>query len=160
MSNQQNISSLMADVGPLANLLSVTEYEEDNVWTLLVDEETVLLADWDQSRGCLVLSGDVAEPWEADRLYWYETLLQYNDQWQQTGGLRMSLESPGGKFVQMCDLAAADLTAQQLCTVIENFVLTLKGWREILAQPRGEGPSDDDSVSAPEQPDYSQMIRP
>src|SRR5262245_11105042 len=85
MAGKDNVHALMRDIGSQLALLEVTEFEELGTWTLVVDETTVLYAEYDEGRNVLVLSADVDKPTEARRLLLYDLVLQYNNLWRETG---------------------------------------------------------------------------
>ncbi len=144
MAGREHVQALMRDIGPQMGLLEVTEFAEPHVWTLVVDEETVLFVDYDDPGARLLLSAEVGEPAEAGRLVLYELLLRYNDAWRETGGGRMALD-PAGVVVQQFEMAVAGLELQRLQAAVGTFVDVLRGWREILATA---GRHDADASSA------------
>lgn len=133
MSGKQHVQALMRAIGPQLGLLEVTEFEAENTWTLVPDEDSVLFADYDDAGGRLVLSAEVGRPAGDDRLRLYELLLRYNNRWPETGGVRMALDEADGGVVQLFDLPVADLDLARLQTVVANFLDMLKAWREIVA---------------------------
>jgi hypothetical protein len=156
VASKEHVHSLMADLGPLLELLEVTEFAKENVWTLVVDEQTTVFADYDDGFGRVTLSADVAEVPPGGRERLYELLLTYNNQWSETGGVRMGLDAPGGSVVQMVDLPADGLDLPQLQAVVGNFVDKIRAWREIVAKS-GDGLGLRDT--GPEDPFMSGMIR-
>jgi hypothetical protein len=145
---KEHVQSLMRAVGPQLDLLEVTEFDEQNVWTLVVDEATVLFADYDDAQARLVLSADVARPPGTERQSLYELLLRYNNLWPETGGVRMALDEADGNVGQLFDLPVADLDLPRLQAVISGFVATLLGWREIVGRP----------VAGTAEPPFSPML--
>ncbi len=133
MADRKHVQALMREIGPQSGLLEVTEFAERDVWTLIVDEATVLFADYDDAGARLMLSAEVGEPAEAGRLRLYELLLRYNDAWRETGGGRMALD-PAGAVVLLFELPVAGLELARLQAAIGGFTAALGGWREILAK--------------------------
>ena len=107
MTEAAQIHALMTENGPRLELAEVTASEEHGQWTLVVDEATVLFADWDEERQCVWLSAEVGAPAAGDQLRLYELLLVYNNGWAETGGIRMALDEAGGSVVMTYDLPAA-----------------------------------------------------
>lgn len=140
MSGKAQLHRLMAEIGPLLELQEVTEFEAEDLWTLVVDADTVLFLDYQATPERLVLSAEAGVPAEAGREF-YATLLQYNNQWAETGGVRLALDGPEGGVVQIVDLALAGLDLSQLQTTLMGFLATLRAWREIVAQA-GAGRAD------------------
>jgi hypothetical protein len=139
MTAKQHVGALMRDVGPQLDLLEVTEFDDQDVWTLVVDETTVVFADYNDAQSRFVLSADVAQPQWNDRQALYELLLRYNNCWPQNGGVRMALDEADGNVVQLVDLPVADLDLPRLQAAILGFVATLSAWREILSRPGASG---------------------
>lgn len=132
----------MAEIGPLADLMAVGEHEGRNVWALRADAETLLFADLDEERSCLILSGDVGTPAPAERPRLNDLLLRYNAHWDETGGVRMAVEGQDGPVVQIVDVPLAGLDAQRLQALVRGFVTKLRAWRAIL---HGSGSSEEDA---------------
>ncbi len=136
MPDYSQLSEVMAELGPLAELLDVTGYPAEKTWTLLIDEDTVVVADLDEERNCLVLSCEVAEPLADDVAEWTAVALKYNGLWQASGGFRLGVEDDRGPFVLLLDLSASDLDASRLHQQLTRFLETLRGWRTVLQMPR------------------------
>jgi hypothetical protein len=68
MTEAAQIHALMTENGPRLELAEVTASEEHGQWTLVVDEATVLFADWDEERQCVWLSAEVGAPAAGDQL--------------------------------------------------------------------------------------------
>jgi hypothetical protein len=130
----------MAEIGALADLMAVAEHEGENVWALRVDEETLLFADLEQERDCLVLSGEVGTPPPSDRARLHDLLLRYNFHWDETGGVRMAVEGQDGPVIQLVDVPLAGLDGHRLQALVRGFTTKLQAWRAILqggASPEG-----------------------
>lgn len=143
------LNALMTELGPKLDALQVKHFEGKNFWTVLFDEAVLLYVDLDPARQTLVVSADVAEPLPEARLARYEMILQYNNLWTETGGLRMALDSPEGVVVLLVDVPLAGITRETLATLCGNFVEAVHTWREILERPLDTGgdtpPADEDA---------------
>lgn len=149
MSDRRHVQALMREIGPGLELQEVTEFEERGTWTLVVDDGTVLFADYDDGREGIVLSAEVALPPEAGRPALHEFMLRYNNAWRETGGVRLALDGEGA-VVQLFDVPAAGLDLSRLQGVVAGFVGTLRAWREIVA--RGGARGQEDAEAAPVNP--------
>ena len=109
MTGKAQVQALVAEIGPLLELGEVTAFDAEDLWTLVVDAETVLFLDYEQGQERLWLSGEVATPPPSERARLHETLLTYNHRWRDTGGLRMSLDGEGGAVVLSYDMPAEGL---------------------------------------------------
>jgi hypothetical protein len=150
-----HVQSLMAEIGSLADLMAVAEHEGEDVWSLRVDEDTILFADPDRERGCLVLWGDVGTPQPGDRARLYDLLLRYGFHWDETGGVRMAVEGQDGPVIQLVDIPLAGLDGQKLQALVRGFAAKLHAWRAIL----GGGAGGDGAAPDWSGPDGSFMIR-
>ena len=74
MSLSHRIHELLAEIGPVLDLLIIDEYEAENLWHIAMDAETIFFAEIDTARGILVLSTDVGTPTGVDRLKLYEQI--------------------------------------------------------------------------------------
>ena len=149
MDNFQHIHTIMSELGPLLELAEITEFTEEATWMLIVDEDTVLIADYDSAATRLYLSADVATPPDDKRTAIYEMLLQYNLSFRETGGMRMSLDGPGGMVVQSCDLWTHHLDLDVLQTVVVNFIEKLHIWREQVSSGASNLDSESDKPFDP-----------
>lgn len=158
MTDFEIAQQLMAEIGPRLELSEVTEFSEDECWVLIVNDETVIAVDYDESAGRLVLSAEVVVPAAESRFQVYEQLLQFNHQWPETGGLRFSLDGPAGTVVQAFDLSLTNLNIQTLESVLANFVEQLAVWRELIQ--RGATAPMTETTGVPPEPTLTPgMIR-
>ena len=136
MSSKEHVHNLMAEIGPLLELMQITESAEGNSWLLVVDEETAIDLDYNEMRNRVILAGEVGLPADENRYGFYETILQYNYLWEETDGLKMALDGPAGNVWIMFDTTASDLDISMLQTVIVNFCETLRSWREAMKEEK------------------------
>jgi hypothetical protein len=140
MASLEQLNALMAEIGPILELQEVTGFASQELWTLQVDDDTLLFADHDPAQGRIVLSGEVATPRPAGKAAVHELLLQYNNQWKTTGGVRMALDGPDGAVIQICDIATADLDARTLAGTVRIFTDMLRAWRDMLNRDPADAP--------------------
>jgi hypothetical protein len=133
MPDKAHVHELMTEIGPALELAEVREFEQDNLWTLVDRDGTVLFVDYEPDDQRLWISADVCVP-SGNRSKLYDLMLQYNARWQQTGGVRLALDGPEGGVVQAYDLPVSGLDLQRLQNVIRNFRDTLEEWRKIVAR--------------------------
>ena len=140
----------MREIGPLLELEQVTEFDGGREWALVVDEATVVHADYVEADDRLMLSIELGQPPEASRHRIYELLLLYNHAWPETGGVRMALESPGGTIVQLFETGVGDLDLTGLRNVVAGFVELARHWRggimRGIATEAAEGAGDFDRL--------------
>ena len=152
MATTEHVHHLLVELGPLLELGAVVEYDGQNAWSLGVDEETAVHAEFHADEDRLYLSANVASPPEARRAATYDLLLQYNNQWTETGGIRMALDGPAGRVVQITDLRVTGLDVSSLESALVSFLEKLRAWRDMVGQgitddsdpqPGSENPSRD-----------------
>jgi hypothetical protein len=136
VSGRAGLESLMAEIGPLMELAEISWFEAQELWTLGVDEQTVLFADWVEERQSVCLSAEVGKPAAGDAAALHVLLLRYNAQWRETGGVRMALDGADGVIMSV-ELPAGTLDLPQLQGTLTAFLDMLRAWRELIARPPG-----------------------
>lgn len=144
MTPLERIRTLMEAVGPLSEAIDTVAQTGDAAFTVVFDEDTVVLLDVLEDQQKLVLSVDLGTPAPERRLAAYQTMLCYNLAWPETGGVKMGLGGAFGPIVQMFELVTADLEAEALAGVLVRFAALARYWRRWLA----EGPAADDPAPA------------
>ena len=129
----EQLQQMLTELGSLMDLSAVAEFEDGTGWGLVVDEETSLTIDYDAAGARLMLSVEIAEPSTGNLLKLYEMLLVYNGLWDQTGGLSMSLDAPGGTVMMSLALGTDGLNPNKLADIVSGFLEIRQGWIEILA---------------------------
>ena len=147
MSSKKHVQALMSEVGPAADLAEVLEFDDQNLWTLEYGAELLVEAVYDETLNRLVLSAEIGQPRGENRSGLYETLLQFNYLWEQTGGVRLALDGTGGNVVQLFELSAVELDLATLLSVLANFVENIDTWRQIIAQPPTETSAGEDLLA-------------
>lgn len=155
------LQHVMNEIGPLLEFEEVVEYPEQSLWTMTVDEETVVLAEHHEEAGQLMLSVDVAEMPNERRAELLDDLLRYNGRWDETGGVCMSLDAEGRIVRQSAVLPINGLDSRMLHIALESFLSTMNIWRkQILHQE--DGATDSPAAAPPYQgnppPEFSIRI--
>ena len=143
----QQVRLLLKELGPALELGEIVERPDANAWGLATRDGKVFFLEFVPDDDRLWLSADAGTPRSEARAELYALMLQYNAQWQRTGGVRLALDGPEGEVVIAYDLPASGLDLPKLCTVIRNFQDMADGWRKIVA---GTGrPETADPAPAP-----------
>ncbi|MEN3385176.1 MAG: hypothetical protein V7608_5220 [Hyphomicrobiales bacterium] len=145
MASTEQLNALMAETGAVLELAQVLGFDEGG-WALGVDEDTTLFVDHEVDQHRIVLTGEVAAVRPAAKAAVHELLLQYNNQWRSTGGVRLALDGPDGSVIQICDLSTAQLDAQAFAGAVQVFIDILRGWRDILSRDPANGGTAPDSL--------------
>lgn len=132
MSHREHLHHLMTELGPLLEPLEITEFEELNTWTVVMDEDTTLFVDYDEDNDRLTLSADVGTPAEDIRGRIYRQLLRRNGEALRPGQARLALDEAGGTVVQIVDLPQSNPDVAGLQGAIREFLDTLSEWREAV----------------------------
>jgi len=132
MAGVEHIQYLMNEIGPLVDGIEAIQQDGDDHWEIAFDEDTILEVDFSDSARKLTFAIEVGKPEESNRLKAYETILTYNYLWQDTDGVRMALDGPGGNVVQLFDLFETDLDLSTLANVVENLVEKARSWRDAI----------------------------
>ena len=160
MTAGEQLRSLLAEIGPVLDLAEVYEAPGGRTWTLTVQDGATLFVDLMPDDSRLWLSAEVGTPKAKNRIQLYTLVLQYNAQWQQTGGIRLALDSPDGAIILAYDMPVAGLDMPGLCTVIRNFCDMRDGWQRIVADDSSDRQASG-SADGPMPPDNqgTRMIR-
>lgn len=134
MGKKRHVHLLMTEIGPLMDLLAVAEYEEDNLWRLMVEEDIIIDAQYDDQQDVIILSSQVAIPNTEDRSSLFALLLEYNAHWERTGGVYLCLEDEIGPVVQVFRCSLSLLDRFKFKTILLNFIDLLKSWRRVIEQ--------------------------
>lgn len=132
----EQFESLVTRLGPALDPLGIVAFPDTRTWGVAIDEDTSILIDLSVDETKIVLSCELGVPPGGDRAALYELLLRHNYHWDQTGGVRLALDSPDGGIVQLADLAADGLDVPQLAGVVRVFADSARAWREIIRRPR------------------------
>ena len=132
MSLSHRIHELLADIGPALDLLIIDEYEAEHLWHIAMDSETIFFAEIDEARATLVLSADVGSPSGGAYLKLYELLLTYNHHWDQTAGMRLTLDAPEGGVWLWGEIAIAVLDRTVLSGFLEDYRRKIGAWKQIV----------------------------
>lgn len=148
------IQALMEALGPSSDEIAGIARSGEAEWAVGYDEDTIVTLELVEEQGKLVLSIDLGQPAPGNRFAVYETMLNYNLLWPETGGVKMGLGGAGGSLVQMFELNTTGLDVERLEAVLEGFVAKAQMWRRFVA----EGPQDGGSPFPMLRPE-EQMIR-
>ena len=145
MLTAEQLQQLLTELGDLINM-AVEPFDDSAGWTLAVDEQTEVTVDYEPGGARLMLSAELGIPGHRDLAKLYQMLLVYNGQWQRTGGLFMSLDTPDGPIRMALAVGTAGLSTQRLAEILTAFLDIHRGWQEILASdpdPDGETSTED-----------------
>jgi hypothetical protein len=130
--SHEHLHRLMTEIGPFMHLREVVEYADEARWVLVLDNGAVIEAEHDADRARLALSIEIGEPAAEDAAALYRTLLQYNQLWRNTGGIRMALADQ--TVVQSVELPAdASLDLDTLSRGLAGLHANTAVWRVMLA---------------------------
>lgn len=132
MTLSHRIHELLAEIGPVLDLLIVDEYEAENFWHIAMDAETIFFAEVDVSRAVLVLSAELGSPAGGDRLKLYELLLTYNHHWDATSGARLTIDAPEGAAWLWAEMAVAALDRTELSRFLQDYRQKIAAWKQII----------------------------
>ena len=149
MSDTHQMEQLFAQIGPLMDRIEAIDQEDDDRWILALGEEQDMFVDFDQQASKLTFSIEVGQPPEELRLRAYEMLLAYNYLWEDSGGLRMALDSPEGSVVMAYDTFDLDMDVSALSALIDKLMEAAEGWRDVIADLKASGPSPESDAMGP-----------
>lgn len=127
------ITELLTEIGPDLNAPGVLQYAEDQ-WAIVYDEQTMVDICYRDDRHCLTLTLELGNPPPEPQLDTYRCLMAYSALTDQTGGIRIALDSPDGTLVQLLDLFTEDLDRVTLERAVNDFIDTGRAWRKVVEQ--------------------------
>ena len=139
MLNDNHLEALMEELGPAGDLLAVDAYPAEQLWHLAVDEDTVLFAEPAPDRGVVVLTGDLGKAAQPESGTMYELFLRYAHIWDTNGGLRMSIDGPGGNVWLLMDFAVNGASVADVARHVRSFAASLRLWRHVVSAAPHQG---------------------
>ena len=141
MSSYEEVSAILAEIGPELDVVEIAAVEEEQSWLIAVDdttEQTVALTR-DEQTGKLFISTPLGQPPEGNLQQTCEHMLAYNLGWSETDGARIGREPELGEFVLLHDVVLNGLTADGLGIVIANFIQASMALRSLVVAGIGDG---------------------
>ena len=126
------IHELFAEIGPVLDLLIIDEYDDENLWHVAMDAETIFFAEIDVERAILVLSTELGTPSVVNRAKLYELLLTYNHHWDATSGMRLTLDAPEGAVWLWGEIAVSALDRTILSAFLREYRVKIGAWTAIV----------------------------
>ena len=123
---------LLSEALAVLSLPPPIAYEGGGAWQVDLDEGRYLDVEYDDSLRRLVITGGIGAAAEHARPALYETLLQYNFIWTETGGVRMAVDASTNQVVMMFEVAVSELDTSKLAMVLGNMAASQRGWQEIV----------------------------
>ena len=140
-----DVSALMTQIGPLADLVLVDEDPDKTLWRILVTEELVVYAELDADRRLLVMSSEIGPAPSEGRNKLFSLVMSYHHLWRQTGGATLSIADNCLWIAQAFAVDASD--PMRLRDDIETFAARRAGWREILEKLASADSANDEVMS-------------
>ena len=129
---------LMQEIGSALDLEDAAPLGGDprsTLWELTIAPGQTFQLTCLEEKQSLLLSTTLDEPFSDKH---FKTLLLLNGLYEQTGGIRMGLEYPGGNIVMNFESPLDTLPLEQLRTVIFNLTSELVSWRGLIQSEPGE----------------------
>lgn len=142
-----SIGASLAEVVALLDVSALVAHRDDLSWDIFFDEDRLVEAYLDEEAEKLVLTTELGTPAEADAARLYPLLLQYNDLWRETSGLRMALDGPGGAVIMIYDVSLAKLDVILLRNILENYDATAKAWKALIASSENAAPKESSGIN-------------
>lgn len=126
---------------PLALIESEADDDHDDSedaplsWSFAFEDDDLVIVDYAPQDGRVVFTAVLPAPEESRRAEVYELLLQYNAIWQETGGVRMAIEGPGGPVLQIFDMPAHGIRGDDVADVLSGFLRKLPAWSALISEP-------------------------
>ena len=151
MHTKDSAARLLQETLVAMGLPPAAAYEGEDAWRIAMATGHALDVEYDDEAARLMITGDIGEIAAASRLTMYETLLQYNFIWSQTGGVRIALDGSTHRAVVMFEVALPNLAVPRLSMVLANLARVQEAWIEILSQAGTTGASHSTPLPLPEE---------
>jgi len=141
MSDIDLLRQLMADLGPAMDAVAtVVESADGANWAIEMEDELVVQVELDAQLARLALTTVLPSPSPEHRARTCEALLTFNLLWQDASAVRMALDEPGGKIIQVAEWAVATPSLQGLQETLAEFVRKATLWRTAIEAGCGQEP--------------------
>ncbi len=149
MEEAERLDKIMEELGPVMPEVTTVAQLEEHEWVVVWQEDAVVSLHFDSRDSFLHFSLHVGVPESEQRLSAYEALLMYNFLGISTGGVRMSLDGPGGMVVQEYGCASRDIDLTRIQGILRGFVTKGYLWREMLASGTFSVPDGPEQIQDP-----------
>ena len=119
---------------------SISIEEEAQTWTVGFDDDSALLVEWDGAPERFMIHALLGTPPDQGTVNVYRAVLAYNALWRENGGARIGLADAEGELMLMVELAAEDLSLEQLQRVLLNVKSVAGIWSRFVTDPREDDP--------------------
>ncbi|MCO7222958.1 type III secretion system chaperone [Pleionea sp. CnH1-48] len=129
MNRVEQIDLILTELGPAIDASYIVKHDESN-WSIVSSDNLIIDIFYAPEQHKLTLQCDLdkALPQSPEL---YKMLLTYNCLWQETGGLRVALNSDNS-LVQIFDLFIEELSLPDLITITQNFLERANVWKEVI----------------------------
>ena len=137
MATFDQVSVVMTQLGERFQCQAIAEFEKNQAWIVMVNDATSFELVLDDSLSLLHLVSEVAPLPQTTPVRLLELILQYNDQWRATGGLRLGI-STERQVTLIATLPALNLDAVALAQRLVRLTEMVNAWRELIAASPAE----------------------
>jgi hypothetical protein len=134
MQTQESVSLLLQEAVAALSLPAalVLEGNDNPAWRVTVEEGRTLDVEYVDALRRVMVTADIGPVADHARAELYETLLQYNFIWTETGSVRMALNGMDGHVNAMVETAVSELDAARFSSLLANMGGLQRTWAEIL----------------------------
>lgn len=127
------LDQLLADVGHATPEIEAVARVGDSHWTIHYDGEELDI-EYNAADSGLMLFSDLGTPDPERAFDLYEAVLMAGLLWRETGGMRVALDGPGGRFLLLYGFSAERLDASNLVAALSNFSAKARALRIVIRQ--------------------------
>lgn len=148
MLSYEDISVMLADIGPALDIVGISGMEDEDAWYIALDDEgdDAIELSHDAENAKLVFTTNLGQPPEHALRGVCMDVLAFNLGWFETGGARIGRDPNTGEFVLLHDIVLYELTPSDVRDAIVGFIQAALGLRTVIAAAQ---PSVEDDVSTP-----------
>lgn len=123
---------IFAKLGDFADLYAIDEYEDGPTWHVAVDADTFVVVELAPDRGVLVLSSDLGQTPQAERVRLASLALAYNVAVVESGGARLGMDGEGRASL-LLDCAPTEERERAFAPILKRFARQAAAWRDVVS---------------------------
>jgi len=138
-----DLATLFETLGPRTDTVDWVAFDdEDGAWTVVFDDGTAVLLEWDEPLERLVVQSLLGRPADHARDAVHQAVLAYNAMWRRNAGARIGMVDTDGELALFLDVPVRALSLEQLQRVLAAVQSVATAWARCVADP-GDSPTNE-----------------
>jgi len=136
-----DLAALFESLGPRTDAIDWVSFDDEAAaWTVVFDDGTAVLLEWDEPLERLVVQSSLGRPADHARDAVHRSVLAYNAMWRTHGGARIGMVDAEGELALLLDVPGRALSLEQLQRVLAAVRSAATAWARCVADP-GDNPT-------------------